>query len=339
MRFMTRAVCLLSFSLLANMMVVIGFEGPAFAAMQVKESQIYIGTAYRTIPMKGKNASACQRACGKDKRCLSWTFVRIAPMGMVQCRLYNEVGRSVKNGCCVSGFKQAKNFEQAKGKRGQQVKRCRAWADDAIKLNEQNISNDCGYRGRAWHSNEQRHFRRCMQLGPKSLRAERRGQRQAIKSCVAELGYTKRAYCDHYAKIAVVQNQSRRQASCDAGKNGLWSNNQKAVYKWCLGAERAEAQNRQEVRRKALNRCFRQGREKAERSGPCHDYAQSAIADFRENVRKGCDLHGLTWHNNYERHLNWCRMNSAKARRSEAKKRNLVLKTCKLFGKFKIEWR
>jgi hypothetical protein len=327
------------FSSVVAILLFAGGVSKARAEMVVSPTTIYIGAPYRSIPMKQSQQGACKRACQKDKRCRSWTFIRIGTLGNVQCRLFNEIGRSVKNGCCTSGYKKAKEIVKTNGKLGRQVKRCRAWAADAIKLNEQNVGNDCGYRGRAWHANDKRHFRRCMQLGPKALRAERRGQRAAINSCISELGFEKRAYCSYFSKVAVVQSETRRKADCKAGDNGLWSTNQKADYQWCLRADRDESEARQDKRQKALNRCFRQKGKQQARTGPCHKYAEAAISDFRNNIRKGCDLHGLTWHNNYKRHVNWCRMNSDKARRREAKKRSLVLKTCKLFGKFKIDWR
>lgn len=312
------------------------FAGDARAEMVVEKQSIYLGAPYRIVPLKGQKRAACERACEKDKRCRSWSYVRDPAPRTPQCRLFNEIKRSVKNGCCVSGYKKVKDLAIREERGGPQVKRCRVWADDSIKLNEQNVSNGCGYRGRAWHSDDRRHFRRCMRLGPKALRDERRGQRAAIESCVQELGYSKRARCEHYAKVSVLQDQTRRKANCGPSGNSVWMGDYKQAYRWCLTADASEARQQQNGRQQRLAQCFSQS-EKV--TGPCNDYAEAAIADFRQNVRKGCDLHGNSWHNSYRRHVNWCRMSSPKQRRQEMKKRSLVLKTCKLFGKIGIQWR
>ena len=321
------AVLLLSFG---------GVASELRAEMVVEKQRVYLGADLKVLPMRGKKANACQRACNRDKRCQAWTFVRASSGRPAECRMKTDVSRRLTNNCCVSGYKKIEDRRAVGAPRGKKFARCQDWAAAAVRLNERNEKNRCGYRGRAWHSNEKRHFRRCMRLGPKGLRSQRQEQRNAVELCLRELAYDKRARCEHFAKVAVVQSESRVKASCGQGPKLRWAKNYRSAYQWCLDADNKQAAAAQQGRQQFLQRCFA-GNER--RSGPCNDYAEGAIRQFRQNVRKGCDLHGVSWHNNYRRHVNWCRSNSPKERRRASKKRDIVLKTCKLFGKIGIQWR
>jgi len=49
------------------------------------------------------------------------------------------------------------------------------------------------------------------------------------------------------------------------------------------------------------------GAARAESQGICLRYAESAIAQQRDNLRLGCGRSGQAWHENYQSHLVWCR--------------------------------
>lgn len=322
-------------------LLIVGIAAPqmARAEMVVERNKILLGNDYSVFSLKPGpgQRKRCRTACAKDGRCQAWTFVRPGADGFAQCRLKQDITRGISNKCCVSGFKKF-DFRKIGGdkRRKKRVAFCDSWAEQAVKLNEDNQTNRCGYRGRAWHSDTSRHFRRCMQMGPKVRKSERAGQLNAVKVCVAELGLGKRARCDHYARVAVTQNSSRLKGACGTDESGRWSAQYKGHYSWCLKAKKQVAYDEQSAREKNLQRCFAFDRN---RSGPCHDYAQGAILHFRKNVEKGCDLHGPRWHNNYRRHVSICRKMSPKQRRREMSKRKLTLKTCRLFGKVRIKWR
>lgn len=313
------------------------------AEMVVKNSHIIIGNDYSVFRMKSNGtAEACSKACAKDRRCEAWTFVRAKKNERAQCRLKRAGTSSIPNACCVSGIKKndfRNQFSDGKGRKRAAhlaiVKLCDKWAADSVEANEDNQSNHCGYRGEAWHSNSERHFSRCMRLGPKQRAVERKGQKQALSACVEELGYSKKARCDHYSKVAVQQNESRKKADCGADKSDIWSGQYKTHYVWCSGANKKEALERQSMREAQLQRCFSL---EGQKTGPCHDYAKVAIEQFRKNVAKGCDLHGPSWHNNYRRHLSWCRQASPKARFQDIKNRKRTLKACRFLGRFGIKW-
>lgn len=314
------------------------------AEMVVKNSHIIIGNDYSVFRMK-RNATEedCSKACAKDKRCEAWTYVRAMKNGRAQCRLKRAGSSSIPNACCVSGIKKNEFRNKfADGKESKRkahmtvVKACDNWAADAVKANEENQANRCGYRGEAWHSNAERHFSRCMRLGPKQRAVESKGKQQALSACAEELGYSKKARCDHYSKVAVQQNESRRKADCVADRSDIWSGNYKTHYAYCADVSKKDAMERQSMREAQLQRCFALEDQK---TGPCHDYAKVAIEQFRKNVAKGCDLHGPSWHNNYRRHLGWCRQASPKVRFEEIKQRKRTLKACRFLGKFGIKWR
>ena len=307
------------------------------AEMIVEKNKILLGDDYSVFSLKRGERAKCRKACEKDRVCQSWTFVRPDINGIAQCRLKRSLAAGFKNDCCVSGYKKQdfRDYGQNNNRR-KKVEICDKWAGQAVKLNEENVRNVCGYRGRAWHSNEDRHFRRCMQIGPKARATERAGQKKALDVCVAELGYGKRARCDHYARIAVAQNTSRVKASCRIVNNQRWSKAYKDHFRWCLAAKKRETHTEQAAREEALRQCYSY---KKVASGPCHDYAELAINHFRKNIAKGCDLHGPRWHNNYRRHVSWCRRAGPKQSSKETNKRRLTLKTCRLFGKIGIQWR
>lgn len=310
---------------------------PALAEMVVEKNKILLGEDYSVFSLKKGERALCRQACEKDGRCQAWTFVKPGARGIGECRLKRALAPGFKNGCCVSGYKKYdfRNYGDDRGRK-RKVERCDEWAKKAVVLNERNIENRCGYRGRAWHSNEDRHFRRCMQLNKNEIAAERRGQKQAINVCETELGYGRKARCDHYARLAVLQNDSRRRGRCGAGGDLGWNKNYKVHLQHCMKVRKKQVFAAQEARESFLQQCYAFDRA---RSGPCHEYAELAISHFRKNVHKGCDLHGPRWHNNYRRHVSACRRMSPKQRAKEAKKRRLTLKTCRLFGKVGIQWR
>ena len=307
------------------------------AEMIVEQNKIFIGNDYSVFTLKAGEHKRCRQACAKDKRCLAWTLVKPGGVAkLAECRLKREIGRSFSNKCCVSGRKKT-DFRAGQGnqKQRRRVELCDKWAAEAVRLSTINERRGCGYRGRAWNVNERRYFRRCMKLGPKELRAEQRGQKQAINVCLAELDSSKKARCDHYARIAVTQNASRIKARCAAGQQNRWNKNYKVHYNYCLKNDLDEINKAQNARERLLERCYAF---QVVKDSPCHKYAEAAISHFRKNVQKGCDLHGPLWHNNYRRHVSHCRQMSAKQRSRELNKRKVTLKTCRLFGKFGIKW-
>ena len=333
------ATCCARMGAVAGLVLMFGLFVPslALAEMVVEKNKILLGDDYSVFTLNKGERSLCREACAKDGRCQAWTFVKPGADGIGQCRLKRALAPGFTNRCCVSGYKKFDYRTKGGDKLYQsKVDFCDDWASKAVELNRKNIENRCGYRGRAWDSNEQRHFRRCMQLKKNERTAERRGQKQAIKVCVTELGYGKRARCDHYARVAVLQNDSRRRGNCGAGSDLGWNANYKVHFNRCLERRKKDTRAAQEAREGFLRQCHAFDRSKA---GPCREYAELAIEHFRKNVRKGCDLHGPRWHNNYRRHVSACRRMSPKQRAKEANKRRLTLKTCRLFGKIGIQWR
>lgn len=320
-------------------LLVVGLIAPEQlrAEMVVEKDKILLGNDYSVFSVKRGERARCRKACEDDRRCQAWTFVRPGADGIGQCRLKRDRSRGISNNCCVSGYKKFDFRDYGDDKRRRkQVEFCDGWALEAVKLHQQNRDNACGYRGRAWGSDADQHFRRCMLMDRNERRKERVGQRNAVKVCVAEIGLGKRARCDHYARVAVTQNTSRVKGACGGGSTERWSNKYKKHFSYCVDSKKAAVRAEQVAREKRLQQCFAFDQS---RKGACHDYAMGAINHFRKNIEKGCDLHGNAWHNNYRRHVSWCRGASAKQRSRATSKRRLTLKTCRLFGKIRIQFR
>jgi hypothetical protein len=107
--------------------------------------------------------------------------------------------------------------------------------------------------------------------------------------------------CDDYANIANGQFILMTRSRCNlAGPE--WHGNLNNHKKWCLGVGRAALwQGETDKRKRALEVCG---------SGPiadaCHTYAQSAMDQYNENVRRRCSFNDRRWHRNFGQHFNWC---------------------------------
>lgn len=314
------------------------FAPSAHAEMVVERDKLLIGDDYSVFPVNEGRARVCREACAKDRRCEAWTFIRPGRTGVGQCRLKRTVAPGFKNSCCVSGYKTGNEYDDYDAGRPGQRKaaRCRDYSQQAVAFNEINVDSRCGYRGRAWHSNAKRHFRHCMRIGNKERNLEINAQKRAVRACEQEVGFSKRARCDHYARTSVNQERSRVKAGCGFTNKDRWTANFKNHMNWCMRTPKRQIWREIDAREQELRRCFAF---EGPRSGPCHDYATTAISHFRKNIEKGCDLHGERWHNNYRRHFRWCKKVSSTSRRREIDKRRVTLKTCRLFGKFGIQWK
>lgn len=60
----------------------------------------------------------------------------------------------------------------------------------------------------------------------------------------------------------------------------------------------------------------------------CALYAQTAVAQNKENISKGCGFTGPRWNSDYSRHMNWCMGVSLAQSESENKVRTKALNNC-----------
>lgn len=158
--------------------------------------------------------------------CKSWTYIT----AQGQCRLKRSVPDAHNNPCCVSGVKQAAAIAPTA-----EETECANFANEAVDANAQNLRSRCGLTGPTWSNSYDDVYSHCLDSSPGRRHREADDRSQALQACkqVAEIS-TKLA-CDHYARMAVVENQTNEQNHCGfAGPQ--WSNDLEQHARFCAGA-------------------------------------------------------------------------------------------------------
>ncbi len=131
--------------------------------------------------------------------------------------------------------------------------------------------------------------------------------------------------CRHYAKTAVTQNAQNIKRGC--GFTGPeWHSDYERHKQWCLKSPPSAAEANNRLRDEALkNRCRRHGpsRQDVKR---CRRYAQTAVTQNAQNIKRGCGFTGPEWHSDYERHNQWCLKSPPSAAESNNRLRDEALK-------------
>jgi hypothetical protein len=72
------------------------------------------GGDYRSFDVGDASAATCRRACGEDRRCRAYTFVRLGVQGkLARCWLKDSVPKPRAGACCDSGVKPGLALPQA----------------------------------------------------------------------------------------------------------------------------------------------------------------------------------------------------------------------------------
>ena len=85
------------------------FAAPAFADKKEKKGPVYEPNTYRFggtySVLESRSASQCSATCGRDGRCLAWSFVDLpGASGQNSCELKSTLGKSETNPTSVSGI-------------------------------------------------------------------------------------------------------------------------------------------------------------------------------------------------------------------------------------------
>lgn len=139
---------------------------------------------------------------------------------------------------------------------------CNNYAKEAVEQNEINDELGCEYHGSRWQSKVTPHFAWCM-LFPRQAEAEHENRAKMIRKCRREARRdrrrhnreAKRANCDTYAKIAVVQAKANSKYECGY-RGGEWIKRERPHFRWCLGARRAYLVDEIRYRQVQLQKCF-----------------------------------------------------------------------------------
>ncbi len=311
-----------------------------------KQNSVRYGDDYRIFNMEeGATYRQCERRCEKETKCRAWTFIRervkhnkglsfnlgngfsinlgdkheeIIP---AQCRLKHTVGASSRNKCCVSGVVRDMDDNDTA-----EEDRCARLARRAVKQNDRNLANDCGFRGRLWSASYSRHFDGCIRKGADEARRQQRRRKNELRQCSGGGSPRRNRRCERFADMVLSLNDSNKSNEC--GFSGsVWSSDFDTHYNLCKRNRNARRDERQiERQRDKIKVCLARGG--GAFSQVCDDFANLAIRQQRKNRKNQCGFAGTRWHTNYRRHYQFCRKLSRWRRSREQRSRTRALSRC-----------
>lgn len=173
---------------------------------------------------------------------------------------------------------------------------CQQYATAAVKAQEENKRLKCGKWGARWHTDYGGHYNWCRGARFDQIRKEAQARQGALSLCRYMF-----SRCMKYAQSATAQQAENAKNRC--GYSGAaWHSDFGKHYWWCFKAKEYEIDREHNRRFAALAEC----RAKVSGQHPCIVYARKAVAQQRENLRLGCGYWGFAWHENEDRHYNWC---------------------------------
>lgn len=137
---------------------------------------------------------------------------------------------------------------------------CLEYAETAVDHHRQNIRQRCGFEGARWSDARDTHFAWCL-ISPRKAQAETAAREKQLQECGQrradrrEDREGKRAACDTYAKIAVVQAEANREYRCGY-RGGEWLADERQHRRWCMRNKRDFARDEIRYRMEELQECF-----------------------------------------------------------------------------------
>ena len=162
---------------------------------------------------------------------------------------------------------------------------CQAYAQKAVKQQQQNEILHCGFSGGGWSKDFQAHFNWCQlpQVNMSHLTSEDNSRTDALKQCQQSSQFeykpgkftvqpdkTLDILCGQYALDSRMQNQENHEFNCGF-QGGHWSDDVNGHRAWCLQAGWDAALQERSARNSQLNGCKSRGRCTAE--SDCGSYA------------------------------------------------------------------
>jgi len=133
--------------------------------------------------------------------------------------------------------------------------------------------------------------------------------------------------CQAYANKAIAQQRENQRRGC--GFAGVrWHLDYNKHYNGCMGSAAQWPVRETNLRQNALSTCSKTGG----KAKICQAYANNAIAQQRENQRRGCGFAGGLWHLDYKTHHKWCMSVSVQARGKATNDRRNALNICSSKG-------
>lgn len=134
---------------------------------------------------------------------------------------------------------------------------CNDYTNKAIKQQQQNTNQGCGFSGNAWSTSRSWHFDWCRRVDT-GLAAQGNSFRvnKLSNECKTQTSnISKESFCRQYTADAIYDNNLNKSQGC--GHTGpRWNSNYAHHYNWCLTADRRLATQEQKARTlKAQNSC------------------------------------------------------------------------------------
>lgn len=287
-------------------------------AEAAEEGKIRLGYDYDIFVIGGTDHRPCEQACLDDPRCKSWTFLKT----IGQCRLKHSVAPASSNGCCVSDVKRDKPEEPDRDEFS-----CADFATAALRDNDANLANQCGYTGPQWAADYRKHYSHCLDISPRRREAESRERSASLEDCRKLVRRAAEIACDHYARMSVAEQQTNKERRCGFRGPG-WSDDLKEHVSWCKSAERTEIDDSIEDRERRLARCLSRGG--GDEDPGCKRYAQVSVQQYRnsQDLRCGPSYAGPFWHADFAQHYEWCKRHDQTERDKWVRAREKGLREC-----------
>ncbi len=143
---------------------------------------------------------------------------------------------------------------------------CEEYAERAVKAAETNLRDRCGFQGPRWITDFNAHRAFCGFVPSEVTRREADDRDREVRACeerTSGSGYggggnrdeAKRAACETYARIAVVQAQANRDYRCDF-RGPQWIADRDPHFNWCRYVRRSTLVEELRNRAQSLQQCF-----------------------------------------------------------------------------------
>jgi hypothetical protein len=134
---------------------------------------------------------------------------------------------------------------------------CEDYAREAVKQAEANERRNCGFEGKRWSDNRAAHFSWCL-LFPRQAEKEGEARKEQLDDCRSDRRAErtgKRASCETYASIAVVQAEANKKYDCGY-RGGEWIAEERPHMRWCMRSRRDYLLDEIRFRVAELQKCF-----------------------------------------------------------------------------------
>ncbi len=199
---------------------------------------------------------------------------------------------------------------------------CSAYAATAAAQNDQNVMMGCGFTGPRWNSDLSGHLQWCETATMAGLTSEDNARKSMLAQCAQKPKQDQQA-CQAYAKAAVEHQIANKSQRCGFS-GGAWSEDYAGHFDWCLKAAADARVAEGNARYQQLLGCF--AAQKAAKKDACATYANVAVAQQKENERRGCGFTGGLWSANWAEHFAWCETAAKAASDKETETRAAALR-------------